>query len=80
MSANELLEPWLRGPVEGVHPVIGAVVHAFQQAREDLAAWTEGFSAEQVWARPQGVSIRPPYPVPNPAPLSRQPSGPMFPA
>ena len=56
MSANELLEPWLRGPVEGVHPVIGAVVHAFRQAREDLTAWTEGMSEEQIWARPHGVT------------------------
>ena len=51
-----VLEPWLRGPVDGVHPVIGAVVHAYRQAREDLAEWTEGFSEEQIWARPQGVT------------------------
>jgi uncharacterized damage-inducible protein DinB len=49
-----LPEPWLRGPVDGVHPVIGAVLHSFQQAREDLAKHTEGLALEQIWATPHG--------------------------
>ena len=56
MSSDELVEPWLRGPVEGVDPVIGATLHAFQQAREDLAQWTGDLSDEQIWARPHGVA------------------------
>ena len=50
-----LPEPWLRGPVEGVHPVIGAVLHSFQQAREDLATHTAGLAEEQIWATPHGL-------------------------
>jgi hypothetical protein len=54
--SQDLPEPWLRGPVEDAHPVVGAVLHSFQQAREDLAKWTEGLSPEELWARPAGVT------------------------
>jgi uncharacterized damage-inducible protein DinB len=43
-------EPWLRGPIEGVHPLIAPVLYAFQQAREDLALHTSGLTPEQIWA------------------------------
>src|SRR4051812_18667783 len=49
-------QPWLQGPLPGVHPLIAAVVPAFLQAREDLEAHTAGLSAEQVWAHPFGLS------------------------
>ena len=42
-------EPWLRGPIEGVDPLIAPVLYAFIQAREDLARFTEGLTAEQLW-------------------------------
>ena len=29
-------EPWLRGPISGVHPLLAPILYAFQQAREDL--------------------------------------------
>jgi hypothetical protein len=48
-------EPWLRGPVAGVHPLVAPVLYAFQQAREDLARYTEGLTAEQLWATPHGL-------------------------
>jgi uncharacterized damage-inducible protein DinB len=48
-------EPWLRGPLPGVHPFLAPVLHAFQQAREDLARHTEGLTPEQLWARPHGL-------------------------
>jgi uncharacterized damage-inducible protein DinB len=48
------VEPWLRGPVPGVHPLTAPVLYAFQQAREDLARHTEGLSTAQVWATPHG--------------------------
>jgi uncharacterized damage-inducible protein DinB len=47
-------EPWLRGPIEGVHPLVSPILYAFQQAREDLAKWTESLSTEQIWATPHG--------------------------
>jgi uncharacterized damage-inducible protein DinB len=49
-----LPEPWLRGPVPGVDPLLAPVLAAFQQAREDLARYTEALTPEQIWAAPHG--------------------------
>lgn len=49
-------EPWLRGPLEDVDPLLAPVLFSFQQVREDLARWTEGLSEAQIWARPQGLA------------------------
>jgi uncharacterized damage-inducible protein DinB len=55
MSDN-LPEPWLRGPIEGVDPTIAPLLRSLEQAREDLAKFTAGLSTEQVWARPHGLA------------------------
>lgn len=47
-----LPEPWLRGPISGAHPLVAPVLYAFQQAREDLAKYTQTLTAEQLWASP----------------------------
>ena len=49
-----LPEPWLRGPAPGVSPLVAPILFTFQQAREDLAACTEGLTTEQLWATPFG--------------------------
>lgn len=49
-----MTEPWMRGPIEGVHVLAAPVLYSFQQAREDLAQWTEGLTTEQIWATPHG--------------------------
>jgi uncharacterized damage-inducible protein DinB len=51
---DTLPEPWLRGPVPGVDPLVAPVLYAFRQAREDLAKHTEGLRPEQLWATPHG--------------------------
>lgn len=51
-----LREPWLRGPIPEVHPLIAPILYAFQQAREDLAAHTAGLTVEQIWATPRGLA------------------------
>jgi uncharacterized damage-inducible protein DinB len=51
---SDLPEPWLRGPIPGLSPLVAPVLYAFQQAREDLARYTEGLTTEQIWARPHG--------------------------
>ena len=51
---SNLPEPWLRGPIPGVHPLAAPILYAFQQAREDLAQYTEGLTNEQIWAAPHG--------------------------
>jgi uncharacterized damage-inducible protein DinB len=50
----DLPEPWTRGPIPDVSPLLAPVLYSFQQAREDLARFTEGLSTEQIWARPHG--------------------------
>ncbi len=50
------LEPWLRGRVENVHPVAGALIRCFEHALEDVERWTEDLNGEQLWARPGGVA------------------------
>jgi hypothetical protein len=49
-------EPWLRGPLPGISPLIAPVLYAFQQAREDLAKHTIGLTDDQTWARPFGLA------------------------
>ena len=49
-----MTEPWLRGPLEDVHPLLAPIFYSFQQAREDLRHWTAGITTEQLWARPMG--------------------------
>ena len=51
---SNLPEPWMRGPMEGVHPLLSPVLYSFQQAREDLAKHTEGLTPEQIWSSPNG--------------------------
>jgi uncharacterized damage-inducible protein DinB len=53
-----LHEPWLRGPISGVDPLIAPVFYAFTQAREDLARFTENLSTEQLWSTKVGFHIR----------------------
>jgi uncharacterized damage-inducible protein DinB len=49
-----LPEAWLRGPIEGVDPLVAPVLFAFQQAREDLSRYAAGLTTAQLWARPHG--------------------------
>jgi len=50
------IEPWLRGPLAGVHPLVAPTLHAYQQASEDIAHWTEGLTAAQIWSRPHHLA------------------------
>jgi hypothetical protein len=43
------IEPWMRGPIEGVEPLVTPVFHSFIMVREDLAKFTAGVSDEDVW-------------------------------
>jgi uncharacterized damage-inducible protein DinB len=44
-------EPWLRGGIPGVPPLLQPVAHALVHAREDVAAAVEDLSPAQVWHR-----------------------------
>ena len=49
---QELPEVWLRGAVEGYHPLVLPVAHSLLQVREDIARLARTVPAEQVWLRP----------------------------
>jgi uncharacterized damage-inducible protein DinB len=49
-------EPWLRGPIPGVDPMVAPVLMSFQMAREDLARFTEGLSFAQLWKEWPGIA------------------------
>lgn len=49
-------EAWMRGPVEGIPPLLMPVAHALIGAREDVAAAIDGLDAEVLWARPGGAA------------------------
>lgn len=50
-------EPWLRGPIEGLHPLVMPLFFSFAQVREDLAKYTAGVSEEAVWRQIDGASL-----------------------
>jgi uncharacterized damage-inducible protein DinB len=47
------IEPWLRGPLQGVDASVMPVFFSFQQVREDLAQHISSLSTEELW-RPVG--------------------------
>jgi uncharacterized damage-inducible protein DinB len=49
-------EPWLRGPIPGVHPLLTPILYAFTQAREDLAYHTAALGTAQLWSTPHGFA------------------------
>jgi len=53
---GELPEPWMRGPIEGVHPLLAPALYSFQMAREDLEKFTAGLSTASIWATPYGLT------------------------
>ena len=57
MSIGNSPEPWLRGPIEGVHPLVMPVFFSFAQVREDLAKYAAGLSDEALWREIDGASL-----------------------
>ena len=55
MSAH-LLEPWMRGPIPDVHPLVAPALYALEHTREDLERWTDGLTAEQLWTSVSGLA------------------------
>ena len=49
-------EVWMRGPIDGIDPMLMPVAHALIQAREDVAALASTVPAEHVWLRPGGAA------------------------
>jgi len=56
MSTTTQPEAWMRGPIEGVDPMLMPVAHALVQAREELEELVSSVPAEHVWTRPGGAA------------------------
>jgi len=50
-------EPWLRGPLADVHPLLQPVFFSFAQVREDLKRHAAGLDAGTVWRPVAGASL-----------------------
>ena len=46
----------MRGPIQGVHPLLAPVLYSFQMAREDLERYTAGLTTARIWATPYGLT------------------------
>jgi len=55
-TAPSQAEAWLRGPIDGVDPVLLPAAHAFQQTLEDVERALEGLTPEEIWLAPGGAA------------------------
>src|SRR5580693_4492532 len=51
-----LPEPWMRGIVPGIDPVVGHLLRAGEHIREDLERAIAPLTTEQLWATPNGMT------------------------
>jgi hypothetical protein len=49
-------EVWLRGPIDGIQPLLQPAAHALVQAGEDVVPLVQGLAPAQLWARPGGAA------------------------
>jgi len=53
---NNTLEYWLRGPLEGIPPLLQPVGNALLQANAEIQDLIQDFPKENLWLRPAGVA------------------------
>lgn len=51
-----LPEPWLRGPLPGIPPLLQPAAHALIMAREDAERAVAGLPATAIWMSPSGIT------------------------
>jgi uncharacterized damage-inducible protein DinB len=56
MSTTRQPEVWLRGPIDGVPPLLQPVAHGLLQCSEELHAALAALSPEQIWMQPKGAA------------------------
>jgi uncharacterized damage-inducible protein DinB len=49
-------EPWLRGPLPDIDPLLMPAAHALMQVSEDVPRATAGLTPAQLWMRPGGAA------------------------
>ncbi len=50
------VEVWLRGPVDGIIPLLQPAAHAILQVGEDVLPLVADLTPDQIWARPGGAA------------------------
>lgn len=55
-AQNPAPEPWLSGKLNGLHPVLAALLYSFEHARADLAAWTRDLSTDDLSRSVSGLA------------------------
>jgi uncharacterized damage-inducible protein DinB len=56
MSQPKLPEVWLRGPIDGIPPLLQPVAHALLQAREEVNNYVSDFPSGKLWEKPAGLA------------------------
>lgn len=56
MADNQKPEVWLRGPLEGVPPLLQPVAHALLQTREEVNGLMTDFPEILLWVQPVGMA------------------------
>jgi hypothetical protein len=56
MAKNNKPEVWLRGPLEGIPPLLQPVAHALLQAREEVNGLMMDFPEILLWVQPVGMA------------------------
>jgi len=49
-------EVWLRGPVEGIAPLLQPVAHSLLQSREEMEAQLAVLTPDELWHQPSGAA------------------------
>jgi hypothetical protein len=49
-------EVWLRGPIDGIHPLLQPAAHAILQVGEDVLPIVSDLTPDLLWARPAGAA------------------------
>jgi len=56
MTRENKAEVWLRGPVQGIPPLLQPVAHALLQAREEINELMYDFPMALLWEKPAGMA------------------------
>ncbi len=56
MSVQTQPEVWLRGPIEGIEPLLQPVAHALLQMLEDVGKVCTPLTNDELWGRPGGAA------------------------
>lgn len=56
MHQNQTPEVWMRGPIEGVPPLLQPVAHALLQVSEDIDEYITALDEKFLWTKPLGMA------------------------